>query len=132
MIDPYSIPWVGGAYRLRIAGCNTDFPGASFRNGVTTHPVTGRVAKRLHQSWGRSITIELWDEAEPAAPQEAEPPPAGKIVEPSFIEGVDDLDELSRDELYDLAVSLKLDPHHRAGPERLRRLIRDARGKDRV
>ena len=133
-----------GEYTLRVPHMTDQFHGATFVDGVTTGPVLGRAVMRLHQASGSAMTIERYG-ADPAAPAQAEPEPQPETLPPPPGDGKtsetepgaspdtlatvadEDLEALTRDELFELATSLGAEPDGRWGERRLIKAIRSAR-----
>lgn len=131
---------ITGAYRLRMEGCNEVFSGADFRDGVTVSPVGGNTVNRLCSAFGSNITIEPYDDQTLAAilawvrakGERGERHAAaiereyGGMAPPPKPEPTD-LDAMTRDQLFEVAVDLGLEPVWNTGPERLKELIEGAR-----
>jgi hypothetical protein len=51
-----------GAYRLKLKANNDSFLGVTYRDGVSTEPVSGRFVARQYSAWGTALIIEPWDD----------------------------------------------------------------------
>ena len=86
----------------------------------TVRNVPAYVGKRLME---RRIA-EYYDEQPPAAAPAPAVAPVAPAPAPAPEPTLPDLDALTRDELYALAVERGLEPHHKTGADKLRAMLR--------